>query len=548
VPYGCLCARIPNDVLGDIIQREAGHVYRDSGDNYLFMVESHFDPSIKPGTALSRSRFEDNSFTLGDNLKQGVRTAFGVVQVKQHTELELRFTDPANNQLHPGIRETIRCQENTFVTYPGYPDYRHVPVVGKGITLQVPGSPDRWGMMCEADLEEVYRRRPLLFRIVKNSLLATVPAIAGVLSIGYFFALTPAVMGLLSLSSGALVAAAYSVLALMRLGRRVDSMSRVLLGIAECGESLGQRIDAKLLEPDQAGELGRWINSFVDKIDDTVKSVLSVASRVAVASSSLAQLSSQVASSSQQQSDAAGSTTNAVQQMSISIAQVSDHANATEIIARNASKYSHEGNRVVQEAKYEMEKSASAIAELSALITTLDQRSDDINKIIHVIKAIADQTNLLALNAAIEAARAGEQGRGFSVVADEVRNLAQRTASSTSDITAMIATIQEDTGRAVATMQSCRAQVEHSAELAARAGQSLDQINNGAEETVRMVSDIVQATREQTRAGSEIAQHIEHIAFTAQHNSSQVLDAAGAAKNLQQTAADLQKAVGKFSA
>jgi methyl-accepting chemotaxis protein len=334
----------------------------------------------------------------------------------------------------------------------------------------------------------------------------------------------------------------------MRLGKRIDAMSRVLLGIAECGESLGQRIDMKLLEPDQAGELGRWINSFVDKIDDTVKSVLGVASRVALASSSLAQLSSQVASSSQQQSDAAGSTTSAVQQMSISIAQVSDHANATEVIARNASKYSQEGNRVVQEAKYEMEKSAGAIAELSALITTLDQRSDDINKIIHVIKGIADQTNLLALNAAIEAARAGEQGRGFSVVADEVRNLAQRTASSTSDITAMIATIQADTGRAVATMQGCRAQVEHSAELAARAGQSLDQINNGAEETVRMVSDIVQATREQTRAGSEIAQHIEHITFAAQHNSSQVLDAAGAAKNLQQTAADLQKAVGKFSA
>ena len=117
-----LCARIPNDVLSDLIQREAGHVYRDSGDNYLFMVESHFDPQIKPGTALSRSRFEDDAFTGGDNLKQGVRTAYGTVRIKEHTEFELIFTDPATGELHPGVRETIRCGKNLYVLYPGYPD------------------------------------------------------------------------------------------------------------------------------------------------------------------------------------------------------------------------------------------------------------------------------------------------------------------------------------------------------------------------------------------------------------------------------------------
>ncbi|MCW5624517.1 MAG: hypothetical protein KIT73_07375, partial [Burkholderiales bacterium] len=81
---GCLCGRVPNDVIGDLIQREGGHVYRDSGDNYVFMVESRFDPAIKPGTALSRSRFEDDAFTLGDNLRDGVHTAFGTVTVRRH--------------------------------------------------------------------------------------------------------------------------------------------------------------------------------------------------------------------------------------------------------------------------------------------------------------------------------------------------------------------------------------------------------------------------------------------------------------------------------
>ncbi len=144
---GCLCGRVPNDVLGDLIQREAGHIYRESGDNYLFMVDSRFDPTIQAGTALSRSRFEDNTFSHGENLKQGVNTGFGTVRVSRHTELDLRFTDPATGQLHPGVRETIHKGSNLFVCYPGYSDYRHIPVIGKGVTFQMPGSPDRWGMM-----------------------------------------------------------------------------------------------------------------------------------------------------------------------------------------------------------------------------------------------------------------------------------------------------------------------------------------------------------------------------------------------------------------
>ena len=544
---GCLCGRVPNDVLSDIIQREAGHVYRDSGDNYLFMVESKFDPSIAAGTALSRSRFEDDSFTLGDNLRQGVRTDFGVVRIKQHTELELRFTDPANQELHPGVRETIRCGENIFVTYPGYPDYRHVPVIGKGVTFTVTGSPDRWGMMCEADLEEVYRRRPLLFRILKNILWTALGAAAGLGILQATTALITPVWWLVGMGAAAAVAMALNVVEAWTLGQRIDAMSRVLLGIAECGESLGQRIDASRLAQDEGGELGRWINSFVDKIDDTVSSVLAVAGRVTHSSSTLAQLSSQVAHGSYEQSEAASSSAHAVAQMTESINRVAEHASATESIARNASTFSQEGNEVVREATREMQKSAEAISELSELIITLDRRSDEINKITHAIKSIADQTNLLALNAAIEAARAGDQGRGFSVVADEVRNLAQRTSSSANDITSMIATIQEDTARAVSTMETCRAQVERSAELAASAGQSLDQINSGADETVRMVSGIVSTAREQMQMGEQIAHHIERINESAKRNSGQVSDAAGAAQSLQQLSMDLQKAVGKFS-
>lgn len=117
---GCLCARIPNDVLSDLIQREAGHVFQDSGDHYLFMAQSHFDAALSPGTALSRSRFEDQSFSLGDNLKQGIPTRWGPIQIRNHTELELVFTDPATGQLHHGIAQTIARGHSLEVRCPGY--------------------------------------------------------------------------------------------------------------------------------------------------------------------------------------------------------------------------------------------------------------------------------------------------------------------------------------------------------------------------------------------------------------------------------------------
>ena len=149
---GAICGRVPNDVLGDLIQRESGHVYPDSGDNYLFMAKPVLNKQIVPGTALSRSRFEDLTFTHGDNLKDGVRTDYGIVGVKEHTELELIFTDPATGQLHPGVAGTIAKGHNLFVEFPGYSDYRHISVIGKGVTFQLPHCPDVWGMMCEGDL------------------------------------------------------------------------------------------------------------------------------------------------------------------------------------------------------------------------------------------------------------------------------------------------------------------------------------------------------------------------------------------------------------
>jgi methyl-accepting chemotaxis protein len=533
---GCLCARIPNDVIGDLIQREAGHVYPESGDNYLFMAESHFDPSIDPGTALSRSRFEDDSFSFGENLKGGIKTSWGTVKVEHHTELELRFTDPSTGDLHPGVRETIRNGSNLFVTYPGYSDYRHVPVIGSGVTFQMPGSPDRWGMMCEGDLEEVYRRRSMNFQFM--GLFVGLNLLVWALNIGFLHlsGLSFWEREVLTLPFFMMVCLWFYKKGLQPFSHRLKEMTGVIRTISEGGGNLRQRLDHKILVADETGEMGRWINSFIDNLDGIVGQVVRTSELVLETNQQMLQKNNEADGASAQVVKAIETL---LQSLATQMAEIS-------VASKTAEEMKSSMTHVIETARSQFDAVRArtggirhSIDHSKVSIEALELSARNIGKIVEVIQEIADQTNLLALNAAIEAARAGDHGRGFGVVSAEVRKLAERTSMQTREIRSMISQVQGEAKEAVTTMEGSMSGVEEG--LLLTEGSSSD--HAGIEKVVRKMGDSIANILETSESHSDIVKNTKIMTERMQHAVEALRGSVG---KVRFSTRQLQQLVGQF--
>ena len=325
--------------------------------------------------------------------------------------------------------------------------------------------------------------------------------------------------------------------------RNVTRMLAVIQEIA--ANNLGVD-DLSIDSQDEIGHAGAALNLMKNNLRDLVRKIAATAERVAEASEQISETATRQAHASEVQRDQSAQAATAMQEMSATVLQVSDHSNRAAEASRHAAETARAGGGIVEETLAKMRTIAASVEGVGQKMENLGKSSDQIGQIAGVIDDIADQTNLLALNAAIEAARAGAQGRGFAVVADEVRKLAERTTTATEEIAHMIESIQTETKSALSAMQQGTRQVEDGVQSTNKAGESLTQIIHMSENVGEVISQIASMATAQSTASNEVNRSMDEIAQLVKDSAVDAKQSAKACQDLTGLALDLQSMVSKF--
>jgi methyl-accepting chemotaxis protein len=349
-------------------------------------------------------------------------------------------------------------------------------------------------------------------------------------------------ISIVTLVLGVVLSASLGIFLTRGINRGVASLQRAATRLA--AGDLTTRIASE--RRDEIGNVAESFDAMTDQFSGIVREVSLSSHNVGNTANQLSNVAEQVAASSRQQSDQATQAAASIESLNAAFKDIAATAEEIEGAASEARAMAEQGNSVVATAVKGIQEVAQTVSESARMIADLGERSNQIGQILSVIKDIAEQTNLLALNAAIEAARAGEQGRGFAVVADEVRKLAERTASATSEISSMIGGIQSETSRAVAAMQKGSVQVAEGVNYANQAGDALHDINRSVAEAVNRIHEIATATRSHTAQSEQITTQVEKIAELAQSNSASLQETNQSVHALLAQSKNLEQVVGRF--
>ncbi len=297
---------------------------------------------------------------------------------------------------------------------------------------------------------------------------------------------------------------------------------------------------------DEFGSLALYFNKAIVKLSNMISKVKSAIDTLASNSVNLSASTHKIASNTREQASQTTQAASATEELNTSFSDVARNFAAAADSAKKATELAGKGGEVVNMTIEGMNMIARSVGESARTIEILGKNSEKIGEIVNVISDIAEQTNLLALNAAIEAARAGEQGRGFSVVAEEVKKLAEKTSFATKEIVDMIQLIQKDTGKAVESMRTGTKEVETGVDLANQAGESLQQIVLSVQNVTDRLHQIAAAVEEQTNAGRDIAANLEAVAALTQQTADSSEHSSEATGNLNNLAQELQSLISGF--
>ena len=340
-----------------------------------------------------------------------------------------------------------------------------------------------------------------------------------------------------------LLALALGVVIMLRLTGRVKNLEGQ---IENAARQLALNSRSTLDGSDELARIGRSYNLLMDALDHAIGNIQKFTLRVNETVASVASIAAGINQASITQTDAAQSTAASVEEVAVSVQLVAENSNHAAEISEAVLRKAQQSIDSLEETRAQFEAIAGTLNGAGDVTRKLADRSENISRIVNVIREIAEQTNLLALNAAIEAARAGEQGRGFAVVADEVRKLAERTATATQEIGQLLSGIQGEIGQVVVAMQQGQTQMNSGQEMVGAARQLVEEIGDEARSSAQNVHSIADSTREQGIAANAIAQRIEQIVQMADRNHSAISEAQASVDQLTRMATELEGELGRF--
>ncbi|MBE9005259.1 HAMP domain-containing protein [Fortiea sp. LEGE XX443] len=297
---------------------------------------------------------------------------------------------------------------------------------------------------------------------------------------------------------------------------------------------------------DVLGAVADAFNLTIQNLRDIVQQVKVAAREVTKGATNSETFARALSSDALRQAEELGVTLNSVQVMTDSIQRVAEAAREAETVARDASTIALKGGEAVENTVAGILEIRETVAETTRKVKRLAESSQEISKIVALISQIASRTNLLALNASIEAARAGEAGRGFAIVADEVRQLADKSAKSLKEIEQIVMQIQSETGSVMTAMEEGTQQVIKGTKLAEEAKRSLENIIQVANRIDILVRSITSDTVEQTETSRAVAHVMQSVELTAQETSQEAQRVSGALQNLVGVSRDLISSVERF--